>query len=447
MAPGLLLKMEPRLSPSLILGARLLHLSARDLDDAIRRELDENPALERVNEGGWDGSGSGAGLGVAPPRGGDIPLDGLRIAGFASVLEHLESEVRMHAEGTARAAALVLLQRLDPRGYLDAAADELARELGTSLDIIELGLAVLHRIDPPGIGARDLHECLLIQHAQLEAEGVTYRLVGRILTEAWEDFYHHRWDRAACRLGIPIEDLEGARQFIARNFHPYPLDLIEGRPVENRVFTWTDLVISRDPQDPRHAYHVRIPAAETWELRVTESFTLSRPEGPGSCLPEAERAWIRLYVDRARLFNAALNQRWQTLRRIGEFLADYQRDLLDTGPTALRPLTRRQLAAELGLHESTISRAVCDKTVRLPSGRVVPLSHFFGPSLAVQQTIERLLAGADSPISDRQLAADLRSQGLDVARRTVAKYRSRLKIPSPAGQRRGRALSASARSQ
>jgi RNA polymerase sigma-54 factor len=446
MATRFLLKAETRLSPSLVLGARLLHLPARELEEAIRRELEENPALELVNERGWDGPLSGGSLVATPGRSGGRPIDGLQIAARASALESLESEVRIQASYPARDAALVLLERLDPRGFIEATPEELAAELGAPVKVIQLGLEVLHAIEPAGIGARDLHECLLIQCARLEADGVTQPLVRRILTDAWDDFYHQRWDMVAGRLGLTLDAMELARQFMARNFYPYPLELLETRPLGNQLLTWADLIISRELHDGSASYHVRIPAAENWELRVCDSFLLSRSGAQPTLLPDAERSWIRVYVDRARLFSAALHQRWDTLRRVGEYLVRQQRDFLEAGPDRLRPLSRRQLARDLDLHESTVSRAVRDKTVRLPSGRMIPLSDFFEPSLAIKQTIEQLLASADGPMSDREIAADLRSKGLELARRTVAKYRSQLSAPAGGGRKRECASSQSSRS-
>jgi RNA polymerase sigma-54 factor len=148
--------------------------------------------------------------------------------------------------------------------------------------------------------------------------------------------------------------------------------------------------------------------------------------GPG---PDG-RQWICQAIERARMFMAALEHRWGTLRRIGEFLVCYQADFFARGPRYLKPLTRAEVARQLGVHESTISRAVSDKIVQLPNGRLVEMSDLFDRSLAAKEAIRELLASADGPLSDGEIATKLQEASFHLARRTVAKYRSQLHMPA-----------------
>jgi RNA polymerase sigma-54 factor len=176
---------------------------------------------------------------------------------------------------------------------------------------------------------------------------------------------------------------------------------------------------------------LEIPDAEQYELRVCAPFADAlRSNGNGrSALLPAERAWIKFYVDRAHLFIRALQQRWVTLRRIGEYLLAYQGEFLEHGPRLLKPLTRTRVAGALDFHESTVSRAVQDKIAQLPDGRLIPLRDFFDDSLAVKEAMRQVLANAHRPLSDREITECLRAEGICLARRTVTKYRAQLQHP------------------
>jgi len=126
----------------------------------------------------------------------------------------------------------------------------------------------------------------------------------------------------------------------------------------------------------------------------------------------------------------ALRQRWETLKRIGEYLIRYQNDFLEHGPFYLKPLTRAVVAQELNVHESTISRAVRDKIIQLPNGRLIPLSDFFDASLATKESIRLLLRDNTKRLCDREIAEGLQAKGMKLSRRTVTKYRREINIGS-----------------
>jgi RNA polymerase sigma-54 factor len=178
---------------------------------------------------------------------------------------------------------------------------------------------------------------------------------------------------------------------------------------------------------------VEVPAQEALELRISEAFgsVLEQVEQDTGNRTDAE--WAIPYVRRARDLIVALGRRWETLRCIGEYLALKQEPFVLGSAAQPCPLTRRAVAQALGLHESTIGRAISGKTVLLPGGRIVPLSVFFGVA-PLQADLDRVLRlQQEHGLSDRQVAETLRSQGIEVSRRTVAKYRKEGTSPQAIG--------------
>ena len=177
-------------------------------------------------------------------------------------------------------------------------------------------------------------------------------------------------------------------------------------------------------------FEVDVVESKRFFLRINPLYRelMMRAQQEEAHLNDNEKKHIQQYVSRARLFMANIDQRRQTLQRIVAYLVSYQGDYLANGVRHLRPLTRAMVAAELGVHESTVSRATASKYVMLPTGEVVPLSHFFTPSLSAKDVIKDMIEHEDEPLTDEQIAEGLAAKGIAVARRTVAKYREQLGI-------------------
>ena len=456
------LRTQIKICPEQVMASQLLRAAGADLEERVGRELADNPALELASEGaspddpqrgstlslpdipaGNTTASSGRSGSIAAGSGRDFSPSGTfqselaeQVAARPSAIDQLMAQAALMAAGADLEAAIFLLQSLDGHGYLRARPEALAAELGVSTASIERARRVLHQLEPPGIGARDARECFLVQCAHLESEGVDCRVVCRILSEAWDDFAGQRWGRVAQKLRLPASAVEEAWHFIYQNLYPYPLLMVEDAPAGAETFRQADLIIHREIHGGQSTYTLEIPAAEALALRLSACFERAWRDRAGdkSELSPTEQAWIQTHLERARLFMAALNQRWSTLRRIGEYLIDYQFEFLERGPRRLKPLTRAGVAGALDLHESTVSRAISEKTVQLPGGRLMPLSDFFDDSLAAKEAIRQLLARARKPLSDREIAERLRGEGLPLARRTVAKYRQQLNIPPKYGQ-------------
>jgi RNA polymerase sigma-54 factor len=242
----------------------------------------------------------------------------------------------------------------------------------------------------------------------------------------------------ARKLNVTPDKVDAARWYITQNLYPYPLSLFDSEGGGPTVYARPDVIIQRGSCATCGVYHVEIPGSNDNTLGVSSEFeyALRARSGGEHALSADDTAWIQLHLGRARLFIASLRQRWSTLRRICEYLATYQAEFLEHGPRHLQPLTRAAVGAALGMHESTVSRAIRDKVVQLPDGRLMLLADFFDGSLAAKAAIQELLAACTTNLSDREIAADLARQGLPLARRTVAKYREQLCSPTGSGRRR-----------
>ncbi len=472
-----------RIDPRQILASEILTWTAPELEAAIERELSENPALEvRENETlpaaledtgfGAQQSGSGAsaaqrgadagptilslvpgassesrdglagattsseGSGTRSTSGGgdndDDPMD--RVAASLTLHDHLRAQVGQVARSS-REAFLVrdLIEYVDDRGYLTADLNEIAADRAASLAEAQDAVNALQTMDPPGIGARDLHECLLLQATYLDQAGEGDPLAVALLSRCWDELISRRQNKIAQRLGASLADVGRALEFVQQMLTPYPGSAFRpgwgsgrsgrggGVPAvrPDIVFCRTEAGFAIEvPGD--YAPHVML--APLWQKLA---------EKPESCKDDGMRRYVREHVERAEGFLHGLQRRGRTLRAIAQALAELQQGFLETSDRAfLRPLTRATLSERLALDESVISRAVADKFAQLPSGDVLPLDAFFGNAHAVRDALANLIESENpaNPYSDDEIADILTKQGFPLARRTVAKYRGLEKI-------------------
>lgn len=407
-------RQELRVAPALLTLARLLELTAVGLHQAIAQELEANPALEALE------------LPAAPPGAGRPDDDArlMRVAAPVSLADALLSDLRASLPAADHALAALVVGSLDERGLLDETPQSLARAAGVERRRVEAVLAALRELGPPGIAARDPRACLL---AQLDAlpRGEAPPLARPIVADHLDDLAAGRLRAIARALGAAPDEVEAARAFIARRLWPYPLQAALGGPAEpdRRAYRAPDLIFRRDGD----GFSAELAAAPGRALQLSPAYAELAERA--ASLPAAEAEHVRAHVERARLFLRSLRRRGETLQRVGAALAARQAPFLRDGPRALAPLTRIQLARELRLHESTVCRAVADKTARLPDGALWPLDGFFDAARPAREVLRELVAAEAAPLSDQQLAAMLAERGHPVARRTVAKYRDELGIP------------------
>lgn len=439
----LALKTQLKISPQQVMTSTLLQASALDLEALVRQELTDNPALEQSEA--WSALQTQYAASIAdhasprytpaallPWSAGDGAPDDLieQLIDQPTAIEQLNNQAACLVEEADLALVAYLLHSLDEQGYLRTSLAELARTAGVSEATVERVRQRLHELEPPGIGARDLHECLQIQCAHLAALGVECTVVQRILNEAWTEFSAQQWASVARKLHISRRCVEEAQQFIRTNFYPYPLALVSSGAPSSAVFPHADLIIRCQENGNGNVYSIEIPNAIVDRLRINPAFLADfRSESSdGISITAPEQRWLNSRVDQARHFIQALNQRWAILGAIGEYLVDYQAAFLAFGPRYLKRLTQSMVATAIGVHESTISRAVHNKNVLLPTGRLMPLCDFFDHSLPAKAVIHRLLTQTNRRVSDREIADALRVEGIDLARRTITKYRDQMKV-------------------
>lgn len=429
-----------RIDPRQILASEILTWTSEELEAAIARETGENPALEIRDTGeGYVRPVDRVVPPTTPTPMRDEPLrlvgeddwdDPLeRVAGACTLRDHLRDQVGQVAQKADVPVVRYLIECLDDRGYLAADNDEIAERFGITAFEVNRAISALQRMEPPGVGAHDLRECLLLQVDFLEQAGDAHPLARALVVRFWEDLVSHRVERIASRLREPVASVREAIVFLQRSLTPYPGAAFRpshgGRSGSGAATVRPDVVFHRGAAgfdiELTRDFETLLCIAPLWQ-RFAE-----QPEAADGAM----RRYIREHVERAQAFLTGVSRRGQTLRRLAAALTEMQQGYLETGNRAfLRPLTRQFLAEYLELDESVISRAVADKWVQLPSGEVVPLDAFFGNAHAVRDALVQLIAGEDpaEPYSDDEIADLLGEQGFSLARRTVAKYRAQEKI-------------------
>lgn len=412
------LRLRVGLAPSMVTSLHVLRLSLPDLHAALAAEAGENPYLV-----------------YRPPtaRRGAMPGS---VASVPSLVESVRAQIGlMPLAVEVRAAAEHLAGELRDDGYLSAGLDGIAAETGAPLALLEAGLAALQGCDPPGIGARTLTECLTLQ---LVDAGLARPLAAAVVARL-EGFVEGAWAALSAEFGLAEAELRDIAALLPRlAAHPaVPVAPGAAAPL------MPDLVV-----EPAADGSFRASLAREASPRLALDPALGR-QGLSGQRHDALRA-------RAEALVAGVKARGATLLRIGALLATHQAAFFARGPGHMRPLSRAEAAAELGLHPSTVGRAVAGKGV-LANGRVHPLGMFFaaalpqheGPALAglaIRSRIGRIIAAEppDRPLSDAAICRMLGAEGVDIARRTVAKYREWLRLPSSRQRRRAARLRASA---
>jgi len=349
---------------------------------------------------------------------------------------HLED-----ADPRLRALGEAVIRRLDDNGYLRAPLDDLAGEVEppATPDELEDALRRVQAVGPVGVGARDLTECLLLQlAADPSYGGGPGRLPGealevRIIRDHLHDVEANRYPQMAKALDARIEEIKHAVERI-RRLNPKPGAAISPQRTPPIL---PDVRIRWDEE--AGDYVVTIEGGDTPELYISKAYRRMVKQRD---LEEKTRKFVARNIRSARWLMDAIQQRRDTLQRVTESIVRFQRPFFDDGPEHVQPLKMQQVADDVGLHVGTISRAVADKYADTPWG-VRALRDFFtggtetagGEEMSwdrVRVHLKRVVAGEDKrkPLSDEAIARRLRDQGIDVARRTVAKYREEMGIPS-----------------
>ena len=469
------------LTPALQQSIRFLQLSTQDLEQEVAQALLENPLLEREEE--YDTEEPSVEPAISQSELDDRPMLGLTRGSnhssdddsgqpensLAETLpQHLLRQLQVtRVSSRDRALVTVLIDELDENGYLPTSLAEivsfLPSELEIELDELQTALRLLQSFDPPGVGACSLSDCLLLQ---LELLGKDVDPV--VMTCARELAQHHLELLASGNLNR-LRDALSCSQDTLRAAHGLLLQL-NPKPGREWAASTADYVIPEIVvRKAKHRWRAQLNPAVMPKLRINplyerllsqEKTQVARQAPPSSqedsavegeaVKEDGEALSLQNHVQLAHSLIRSVKQRFETVLRVAEVIVEHQQAFFEQGVQAMRPLLLRDIAQELGLHESTVSRATKQKYAQTPWG-VFELKRFFGSALqtddgaetsatAVRSLITKLVREESSkkPLSDSQIAARLTEQGVVIARRTVAKYREAAGIEA-ASMRKARA--------
>ncbi len=344
-----------------------------------------------------------------------------------TLLSHLEEQLRRSAlPGTTEKAALLLLQHLSPRGYFEEAPAEIAAAEQIPVKHLKAALRAIRDLDPPGVGAVDLRDSLMLQLTRLgEEDGLPMQL----LREHWDALVRHRYADAAKALGTDERCVENAAARIAR-LNPNPGS---GFEAEEKIILRPDIIVERDGDK----LSVQLTGENIPKLALSAAYRDMMAE-------QADKQEVRQYLSRCfregRELIRAIEQRQHTILKVAKAIVTRQRDFFLKGEQHLRPLKMEEIAADTGLHTSTVSRAVNGKYLRFER-KLTELRRFFTAALptaaaenlsadSVKSRIRDMIAAEPpaKPFSDAKLESLLAAEGVQLARRTIAKYREQLRI-------------------
>ncbi len=481
MKPKLELKLSQKLvmTPQLQQAIKLLQLSRLELDEVVNQEMVENPLLEEQGNEGPEEEFNPESPEPAEPASetkeleGDLPekreefdskwedyyLDEGRDDGWSasnisqdeerpsyeqtltkatSLAEHLLWQFSLSATSDReKEIGTAIIGEIDENGYLKTPLEEIAAITNTSVESIEVMLKVIQGFDPAGVGAKDLEECLLIQVKQLDLSG---SLVESIIKNHLLDLEKKRYQNIVKACECTIEEVVEASKII-EHLEPKP-----GRPFfsSENVYITPDIYVVK-AEDGQ--YVVALNDDGLPKLKISPFYrTLLRSKGEVS---DKTKSYLEEKFRSALWLVRSIEQRNRTIQLVGESIVKFQQEFMEKGVSALKPLILRQVADDIEMHESTVSRVTTNKYMYTPQG-IYELKFFFNGSLprigdqsdnlssiAVREMIRKMVENEDHthPLKDQEIVTLLKDADIEIARRTVSKYRSWLKIP-PASRRK-----------
>lgn len=482
------LKLQQKLimTPQLQQAIKLLQLSRLELSQSVSQELIENPVLEEVTseepgeeqsaeegeavsetqtsaekpseaapeqEGTqelksdlelgpqWDEYlnelGDGRDYGNAEADDKELPSYDQTLTRIPSLSDHLLWQLHLSVSdpGLVKGGEWII-GNLDDDGYLRATLDELAQQSGVSLTEMERALDLVQGFDPLGIGAKDLRECLLIQVRQLDLQGT---LVEKIIQDHLGDLEKRKYLNIAKVLNVTPQEVMEASQVIIHELEPKP-----GKPYlsADTNYVVPDVYVIK----VEDRYVVQLNEEGLPRVRINPYYRrlLSRNEA----IDKVTKEYVEERLRSAQWLIKGMEQRDKTIYKVAESIVKFQREFLDQGISHLRPMVLKDVAEDIGMHESTISRVTTNKFMHTPQG-LFQMKYFFTTgfsdgtgsdvsSLTVKDTIQKLIKEEDlaAPLKDQQIVDLLKERGIDIARRTVAKYREELRIPPTSVRKR-----------
>ena len=329
-------------------------------------------------------------------------------------------------QGDDRKTAELIIGNIDDLGFLQSPLEETAQNTGMALEDLQRVLDVIQTFHPVGVGARDLRDCLLIQLRRIgKDQSLEYRIVEKHL----DDLGKRRFPEIARRLGTTVEQVQRCANFIA-TLDPKPGQIFSPDP---NNYVLPDVDVTKIGDD----YQITLNGEQIPHLRISNTYKdLMSQDHNGTEVKD----YIRDKIRSGKFLIKSIHQRQQTISNIAHEIVSRQKEFLEKGSAHLKPLTMVQIAEAVGVHETTVSRAISGKYISTPQG-VFEMKYFFTPgyqtaagesmsNTSVKEAIADLVKGEEpkNPLSDKEIVEILSSRGIPIARRTVAKYRSELNI-------------------
>jgi RNA polymerase sigma-54 factor len=463
------------LTPSLQQAIKLLPMSTLELADLLNQEMVENPLLEEVpteelqpaepqqadkaaeqptpeKPDTWDDADYEYFFGDylddgyrsrQPQEVKELPPIENTLSSAASLADHLQWQLSLQTEDEKlREIGAAIIGNLDDDGYLVASVEEIAAMGDWPVAEVERALQHVQTFDPIGVAARDLQECLWLQIRHLGREGTpTEKMVTReqvevlekIVTEHLRLLQNHQVPEIARKLGMTLEELKEYVEII-RNLDPKPGSRYN--PSQSQYVIPDVYVVKVEDQYVAALNEEGLP-----QLRISPVYRRLLDKSGGESNDET-RAYVKDKFRSALWLIKSVDQRQKTIHKVATSIINFQREFLDHGIEHLRPLVLRDVANDIGMHESTVSRVVNNKYMHTPQG-VFEMKFFFHSgisssygdsvsSVTIKQRIRKIIENEDprKPLSDSKIVSILQKEGLMLARRTIAKYREELKIPT-----------------
>ena len=458
------LSLQTKLSPQQIQMIKLLELPTVQLEQRIKQEIEDNIVLEEEERSPDETDEQPQQISVDEYlHDDDTPAYKSRINNFStddkqrpvyltegrSLHEYLVEQLgyRNLSERDMR-LAVYLVGSIDEDGYLrrdlESVADDIAFTVGleTTAGELERLLAIIHELEPAGVGARNLQECLLLQMAQKKLNSRARRLARKILSSYFDEFVKKHYEKLMARLQVSEEDFREAIAEI-RRLSPKPGNLYAEGGTDTTPYIIPDFIL--DYQDGR--FSLSLNSYNVPEVRINQRYTemLREMVASDGTVKEKDREalqFVKNKIDSAKWFISAIKQRHDTLMRTMQTILDYQTEYFKDGDQSkLRPMILKDIADRTGLDVSTISRVVNSKYVQTPFG-IILLKSLFSEAMQtesgeevssyeIKQILQQCIAEEEKrhPLTDETLMDILNAKGYRIARRTVAKYREMLSIP------------------
>ncbi len=454
---GLQQKQQQKLSPLQIQTIKLLELPTLELEQKIRKEIEENPVLDEITESGdpEDDSPKNVSLSEYPAddptpsyklyvnnQGKDLKPQYNTFSVKESFQENLVVQLGYRKmDERSRSIAVFIIGSLDDDGYLRRDLESLSYDILLRLNIetdeqeVEKILKVIQEFEPAGIGARDLQECLLLQ---IHPKNTAQERARTILSEYFQEFTKKHYSKIISKMGITQDDLKEAIDEIIR-LNPRPGGQIDDSYDEQAQQIIPDFLLEEKDGE----LIMSMPKFSVPELKVNRRYAELLMSSSSNTKAGREAAsFVKQKLDSAKWFIEALKQRQNTLQNTMNAIIDFQREyFMDGDETKLKPMVLKNIAEKTGLDISTISRVVNCKYIQTHFG-IYPLKYFFSEGLMTEggeevstREIKKILVESvdaedkNKPLTDEELVEVLQQKGYKVARRTVAKYREQLNIP------------------